>query len=455
MDLTTDIIDVQEIEFVIKILVGFLVGALIGVERERARLITSSKEPRSLPGVRSFGLLSLYGTITAHTALILEELGLMIIQFFVVIVFTSIIVFLIVLYMYQRVTTLGKTGITTYIVMGLDLGLGFLVGLGKILEAISASILITFILAIKPSIKKFVKEISYKELLSGLELGLFVFILGPIFLLKPIVVMGLDLSKLYLLFIIILSLSFLSYVGVKIKGGKALKYISLLGGLVNSEAAAANISMILSSQRDLPIDLSRSIVKKNMFIIIAAMLMRNLIIIGMLAFSSLTLNDAVMVMGLVTVSFIPSILLGILAWILEKETVLRNIRVEIQNPLSISTALKIIVIYASIFITSYLLYFMFGAKALYLIALVGGIVNAGATILTLFALFGMKLISTDVLTSILVLTNFAAIINKVIYVYVVVKNKALVLACLYAVALTALLVLIFYTITLRILVLIS
>lgn len=455
MDLTTDITDVQEIEFVIKILVGFLVGALIGVERERARLITSSKEPRSLPGVRSFGLLSLYGAITAHTALILEELGLMIIQFFVIIVFTSIIVFLTILYMYQRVTTLGKTGITTYIVMGLDLGLGFLVGLGKILEAISASILITFILAIKPSIKKFVKEISYKELLSGLELGLFVFILGPIFLLKPIVVMGLDLSKLYLLFIIILSLSFLSYVGVKIKGGKALKYISFLGGLVNSEASAANISMILSSQTDLPIDLSRSIMKKNMFIIIAAMLMRNLIIIGMLSFSSLTLNDATVVMGLVTISFIPSILLGIFAWILEKEATLRNIRVEIQNPLSISTALKIIFVYASIFIVSYLLYFLFGTKALYLIALVGGVVNAGATILTLFALFGMKLINTDVLTSILVLTNFAAIVNKVIYVYAVVKNKALVLACLYAVALTASLALIFYTIASRILVLIS
>ncbi|WFO75765.1 MgtC/SapB family protein [Desulfurococcaceae archaeon MEX13E-LK6-19] len=429
----TDILGVSEIEFVVKIIIGFLVGALIGIERERTRLISTTEKPKSLPGVRSFGLLSLYGAITAHLALILEEQGLTIIQMFVLAVFASIIVVLIILYMYQRMSILGRTGITTYIVMGLDLGLGFLVGLGKILEAVSASILVTFILATKPSIEKFVKGISYKELLSGLELGLFVFILGPVFLLKPIVIMGFDLSKLYLLFIIILALSFISYIGVKIKGGEALKYISFLGGLVNSEASVANIASILAAQENVSQDLLKSIAKRNIFIIIAAMLVRNMIIISMLSISSLDAVKTLIVVGLSFVAFTPPILLGVLAWLFEKGEPLKNMRVDIQNPLSINTAIRIVVVYASIFAVSYVLYYIFGSQIIYLIAVVGGFVNAGATILTIFALSGIGFVDVYTLVASLVITNLAAIANKILYVHVTTKNKVLLDACLRAI----------------------
>lgn len=426
----TNIFNVGEIEFVIKIIIGFLVGALIGVERERTRLIATSEKPKSLPGVRSFGLLSLYGTLSAHLALILEEQGLSIIQVFVLAVFASIIVVLIVLYIYQRMRTIGRTGITTYIVMGLDLGLGFLVGLGKILEAISASILITFILATKPSIEKFVKGISYRELLSGLELGLFVFILGPIFLLKPIVVMGFDLSKLYLLFIIILVLSFVSYIGVRVKGGEALKYISFLGGLVNSEASAANIASILSSQENVPVKVLKRIAEKNMFIIVAAMLVRNTIIMSMLSISTLDIVKSMIVVGLSVISFIPPIIFGVLAWFFEKETPLRNMRVTIENPLSINTAMRVVIVYATIFVVSYALYYVFGSDIMYVIAVVGGFVNAGATILTIFALSGIGYMDAYMLASSLVITNLAAITNKILYVHVSARNKVILDACL-------------------------
>lgn len=64
-DPTTDI--------VFKIIISFLMGALIGLKRERTRIVlfekkSSGKEYSILPGICSFGLLSLYGMILSYTS---------------------------------------------------------------------------------------------------------------------------------------------------------------------------------------------------------------------------------------------------------------------------------------------------------------------------------------------------------------------------------------------------
>ena len=56
-----------------KFILGFLVGAIIGVERQLSELRReedkSGDEGELRPGVRTFGLLSLFGTISTMIAL--------------------------------------------------------------------------------------------------------------------------------------------------------------------------------------------------------------------------------------------------------------------------------------------------------------------------------------------------------------------------------------------------
>jgi len=436
--INSNIFSSPEIEYLFKIIVGFLVGALIGLERERARLASTREKLKSLPGVRSFGLLSLYGTIVSHMAIIISEQGYAVLEVFMLITFTVIILIVMAMYIYQRIKILGRTGITTYIVMGLDLGLGVLVGINRILEAIATSVLVTLILAAKPSIERFVKGVSYRELLSGLELGLLVFVLGPVFLLRPVIIFGLDLSKLYFLFILILVLSFISYIGVKVKGSEALKYIAFLGGLVNSEAATVNIASILDSQ-ELHDNILKKAMKKNLYIIVSAMLIRNIIIVSILSYTILPLNQFILLTGTIILASTPILLVSYFSWFYEEQLSIKSVSVKIENPLSFKTALKVVLIYTAIFAASYMFTTVLGTKAAYLISVVGGFVNAGATILTLFALSGLNIIfNINELIISIILIKIMAIWNKLLYIRAAVKKEVLKKAGFEAVMLSSL-----------------
>ncbi|MCD6301531.1 MAG: MgtC/SapB family protein, partial [Staphylothermus sp.] len=126
-------------DFVLKIIVSFITGALIGLERERTRIMLSKKknvsiEYRVLPGIRSFGLLSLYGTLLSYTAFNTTDPSIKL----VLTTFMSTMIFItFIMYIYQRGIVAKRTGITTYIVMSIALILGFLVGIDRVYEAIA------------------------------------------------------------------------------------------------------------------------------------------------------------------------------------------------------------------------------------------------------------------------------------------------------------------------------
>ncbi len=444
------VIDEPLVAFAMKIVLGFLVGALIGLERERARIYSSSREPRSLPGVRSFGLLSLYGTMIAQLGIDVSMYGL-VLQVFVVALSLLIIVMLY-MYIYFRFHYYKVTGITTLIVIAISLSLGFMVGLGHILEAISASIFVTTVLAIKPSIKSFVKKVSYKELLSGLELGLFAFIIGPFFLTKPVVVYGIDISKIYLLFLTILTLSFVSYIAVKLKGTEAIRYIALLGGLVNSEATLVNIATILSRHSDIEPRVLRRIMSSSVFITLTSMLVRNMIIIVALLYTIMPAEEAHRVVAIQLLPTVIVCMIGFYAWNTIGVERLGVKEISIENPLSLKTAIRVVLVYAAIFALGYAFISVFGASALLPVSLVGGFVNAGAAILMILTLSTSVHVELNIIAASLLVANVAAIFNKIFFVRTAVENSDIYRATVYSVIVASapLLVLIVLLLALRV-----
>ncbi len=418
------------IEYIIRILMAFLVGALIGLERERTRLhyLRSSdveKRAFTLPGLRSFGLLSLYGMLIAY---IQQNVPDPYVKSIVVIFMIIMIYSIFAIYIYRRTVMARTTGITTYIVMSISILLGFLVGLDRLLEAIATSILITLILAIKPSISRFVKEITYNELLSGLELGLLVFVLGPFFFLLQPVIYGIDLSKFYILFVIILALSYISYIAVRVKGSEALKYIAFLGGLVNSEAASSNIASIISRQKRLEEKDKDRLLRINLSLILIAMIIRNIIITLILVLPLYGIIDSFKIAGLLMLSLTIPILIVVNGLFLVREPYLENISVMIKNPLSYSTAFKVVIAYSVIFIISIVTSMFLPPEFLVLVAFIGGLVNAGATILSLITVSQLESFGIYFLTILIIMANIGASTNKLIFIRMVSREKTIILS---------------------------
>ena len=125
----------------LKLLLGFLVGALIGLERQavevRAERRGGVQEWR--PGVRTSGLFSLLGTtaIIVYSISPLKELVIIMVVFAV-----SFVIAIIIAYTIMRfIRNPQEMGITTSMALALAFISGILVGLGEIILAITLSLI--------------------------------------------------------------------------------------------------------------------------------------------------------------------------------------------------------------------------------------------------------------------------------------------------------------------------
>ncbi len=212
--------------FMLRMGAALLAGALVGLERERARV--RSSRAKELPGLRSFGVLSVYGGVAGYLASRLgggEAYALALTAGFLLILAA---------YTAYRMFVGRVGGVTTPLVMLLVYSLGFAAGVGFVLEAVATSAIITLVLASKTPIARLVKAISYEELLSIFELALFYLALAPLVYTTPVTIAGVSLQVIYTFFLLVLTVNFAGYIAWRM-GARASIY-ALLGGFVNSEA---------------------------------------------------------------------------------------------------------------------------------------------------------------------------------------------------------------------------
>ncbi len=399
-------------EIIIRLLIALLGGSLIGLERERARFPETAKD---VPGLRTFGLLAMYGSllgIVSSSNVNMHIQGLLL----AVIVFSGALGYLTlyIIYVYQRLIKKGYTGLTTFIVMLLTFIIGFFSGIGYIIESAGASILVTLVLSLKGPIERVVLSISYNELISLLEISTLALVVGPIISAMHLVVFGIDIFKVYIFFVIILTLSFISYLASKVAGTKGFKIASILSGLVNSEAAISASSEIVSSISDE--EKRASYAGTAAALIISSMEARTvpLILIAIYIFTSanLSLRDLVLLL----IPLVPPLLVILLA--IKKELPVEGFHP--QSPLSFKTALKTVIAYLVLTFTIKLTSFL-GENLSILVAAIGGLANAGASILGLASSYPQIPLAKIIAGSLLSMS--AASINKIIYADVSLLGK--------------------------------
>ena len=413
-----------EWDILVKIIVSFLAGALIGLEREKAKRTISREESEyaTPPGVRSFGFMALLGSLTITVPLYalktINGLGETIASS-ISLGMTVLSILVIGMYSYYRLIVLREPGITTLVALALAYSIGVGIGLGLFLESIAASVLTTFMLAVKLRIEEAVKILTYEELLSALEIGIIVFLLGP-FLAVDITdpwLHVINLRVLYGFFVIILILSYVGYILVKALGPKALTYFAFFGGLVHSEATVISITRLgLRIHRE-------SDIIKGSIAAITAMVLRNLFLI--LGLTVLVAPPEILGMELLLTitGFLLTILIGIsilsfrkIARGKEHETIQEGLTIE--KPVSYSIALKALLVFIIVLLATTIASNIAGEIGVLVSSIAGGLVSAEATIFTASTLQITGRISSQIALASAILATSSAILNKLIYIKV-------------------------------------
>ncbi len=413
-----------EWDILVKIVISFLAGALIGLEREKAKRTISKEESEygTPPGVRSFGFMALLGSLTitipVFAAKTIEGLG-QIIAMSISIGMAILSILIVAIYSYYRLIILREPGITTLVALALAYAIGVGIGLGLYLESIAASVLITFMLAVKLRIEEAVRILTYEELLSALEIGIIVFLLGP-FLAVDITdpwLHVINLKVLYGFFVLILVLSYIGYILVKALGPRALTYFAFFGGLVHSEATVISITRL-----GLRIKREDDIIKGSIAAI-TAMVLRNLFLI--LGLTVLVAPPEILGMELLltVTGFLLTVLVGALILFFRKiggknKPEIPETSLTIERPISYSIALKALLIFIVVLLATTIASNVAGETGVLISSVAGGLVSAEATIFTASTLQITGRISSQIALASAILATSSAVLNKLIYMKV-------------------------------------
>ena len=205
----------------IKIAIALAVGMLVGFERESA-----NKDV----GIRTFGLTALLGAISV---LISPGYGL--------VAMTGVIV-LVVFLNARGLVASHSLEITTSAALLVTYAIGVLVGLGHTFTPVASAILMTLLLAWKVELRRFAGGVTMEELRGAVLLALIGLVIYPILPDRFIDRWELvNLRQSWITVVVIAGISFVNYVLLRLYGARGLYWTAVLGGLVNSRAAVAEL----------------------------------------------------------------------------------------------------------------------------------------------------------------------------------------------------------------------
>ena len=208
----------------VKIAISLAVGMLVGFERESA-----NKDV----GIRTFGLTALLGALSV---LISPAYGL--VALFGVIVLVAFL-------NARSMVSSHSLEITTSAALLVTYALGVLVGLGHTFTPVASAILMTLLLAWKVELRKFAGGVSMEELRGAVLLGLIGLVIYPVLPDRFIDRWELvNLRQSWITVIVIASIAFVNYVLLRLYSTRGLYWTAILGGLVNSRAAVAELTTV-------------------------------------------------------------------------------------------------------------------------------------------------------------------------------------------------------------------
>ena len=344
------------------LLLALGIGLLIGLERGWQR--REAEEGTRIAGLRTFGLIGLLGGVWA---LLGKELGQLILGFG----FLAMAA-LILLARWQKMRTQPDIGTTTAVAAMLTFTLGALAVLGFRLESASAAVLVTIILNLKPALHRGLKNISAEEMEAFFKLLLISVVMlpvlpnegyGPWKVINP--------YELWWLVVLIAGISFAGYFAMKWAGvQRGVLLTAFFGGLASSTAATINLSRMVSTKTML------SIVSAGVLLTSATMFPRILVVVAAVNI------DLVGPLALPFLVMTVIMFLGALFHIRHAKKV-KLPDLPIQEPLSISMAVKFGLFLVAITVLAQAARIWMGETGVYLLSFFSGMADVDAISLSL------------------------------------------------------------------------
>jgi len=384
------------------------IGLFVGVERERR-----GKES----GLRTFGFAALLGGLGGllgdnYALLSLSLLG-------VLIVFLNL----------QTLWTNQGTELTTSAALLVIGFAGVLCGQGHTLTPAAIAVMTAALLAWKESLAGFSLELSDAELRSAILLAILAVVIYPALPAGAVDPWGvLEPRTAWVTVILIAGIGFVNYILWKLYGARGIELTGFLGGLVNSSVA---ISELAQRVRDTQGQLAE-VAYRGMVLAIAAMLVRNAVLLVLLAPMALAASALALCLML-AVS-------GGLAVLHRRATpdapAANAPALRLTSPFSLTATLKFGVLLLLIQVASALAQHTLGHVGVYAISLVGGLFSSASAVAVAATLGAKGTITAQVAGVCAVIASLASVVVNIPLVMAA-HERPLIKRLCWAVGLTA------------------
>lgn len=361
---------------------ALLMGGLIGLERERNH---GEKTDHEFGGLRTMSLVAVYGFLSSR--LFFDEI-------FVFIAMASAYFALVVASYVMSSSQNKNSGATTEIAGLFAFLIGVLVGQNgdMTLYATVITLLVVILLYFKTALHKFAHHIDNEELYDTLKFIAVVFVVlpllpnefyGPLQVFNP--------YEIWFVVVLLCSISFASYIGIKLLGPKnGIGIGGFLGGLISSTAVAMSFSALSKK--------SQKIVNPFVFGILIAASAMFIRVFFTVSIINKTLLDQLTV-PLLTMGWV-GFLLSAYFWFKKHEhpdsAPLSSKDFDLKSPFQLSTALKFALIFAALLYASKYASVTFGDNGLYLTAFLSGTFDVDAITVSMAHLTMEGTVSTHV-----------------------------------------------------------
>jgi uncharacterized membrane protein (DUF4010 family) len=343
---------------------ALLIGALIGVEREKRK----SEGMEGIGGVRTFILLALIGAVAGF----LSRGGS--VPWVLLAMFLPVTALVFAGYSQIARAENGGFGVTTEIAAIAVFLLGAMTMLGHRELAIGLGVVTAAALAYKQPLHGLVAELAWDDVYAGVRLLVATFIILPLLpdrTLDPWD--ALNPYKLWLLVILISSLSLVGYVATRSLGaGRGTVLTGITGGLVSSTAVTLSFARRSRDEPEAGAALACGI-------LLAWAVMFGRVLVLVLAVNA----------GLVYPLLLPFAAMGVLtllaAWLLYQRSGASAgpQDVPLKNPFSLTAAAQFALIFAAVLLLVKLTQFYFPGGGVYIVAALAGLTDVDAITLSM------------------------------------------------------------------------
>lgn len=352
-------------------LIALLIGALVGVEREKHK---AAEHPASFGGLRTFILFAEAGAIGAWLSVQLDT------PWPFIVAVLSVLVVVVSAYVMENRVRPDALGLTTEIAAITVCLLGGAVMYGYAEIAVALGIITSAVLAFKQPLHGLVQKLGTDDLYAGLKLLIATFIVLPLLPNQPVdPLQALNPYTLWLLVILISALSLVGYVAVRWLGAaRGAVVTGITGGLVSSTAIS------LSFARQSRVDTDP---------LAGDTLAAGILLAWTVMFARVVITIAIVYAPLVSAVLVPFVVMGVAAaalagsfyWLGTRRTrpVEASGEVPVKNPFSLTAATQFGLLFAVVLVIVKLTERYASAEGLYVVAAVAGLTDVDAITLSM------------------------------------------------------------------------